>query len=79
MTAVLKSGWLSMGPKTMEFEDNFAGTSLMRVKRRGLIRNALLCAAGQQARELIPLMRKLLTDDDTLIAETASWCLNQFK
>ena len=58
-----------------EFTQIFAGTPIMRAKRRGLIRNACVVAGNLRLKELIPQLQKLTQSDDTMIAEHAKWAL----
>ncbi len=60
-----------------EFTARFAGSPLMRVKRRGLIRNAAIAAANTGAVELIPRLRELANDTDEIISIHAQWALDQ--
>jgi len=60
-----------------EFTRRFAGSPLMRAGRRGLIRNACVVAANNDARELLPRLRELAADEDDLIAEHASWAVRR--
>lgn len=68
-----------------EFKKLFAGTPLMRAKRRGLLRNACVVAGNlmrddsqsntTSTRTLLPLLQTLAHDNDPLIAEHAQWAL----
>ncbi len=60
-----------------EFHNRFAGTPLMRAGRVGMIRNACVVAANVGAVELVPRLRRLAIDPDPIIAEHASWALEQ--
>ncbi len=61
----------------LEFTARFAGTPLMRAKRRGLLRNACVVAANREARELLPLLRRRAQDHDAIIAEHARWAVER--
>ena len=56
-----------------EFTERFAGSPLMRAKRRRLLRNACIAAANLGARSLIARLRELARDEDEIIAEHAAW------
>lgn len=70
-----------------QFEKLFAGTPLMRAKRRGLLRNACVVAGNllrndsqlhtTAAQTLLPLLQNLTQSEDKLIAEHARWAMNQ--
>ncbi|MEX2444787.1 MAG: tRNA epoxyqueuosine(34) reductase QueG [Alkalispirochaeta sp.] len=60
-----------------EFTARFAGSPVMRAKRRGLIRNACIAAANTDAVELIPRLQSLAQDADEIIAIHAQWALDQ--
>ncbi len=60
-----------------EFTQIFAGTPIMRAKRRGLIRNACVVAGNLGLKELVPQLQKLTQSDDPMIAEHAAWAIQQ--
>ncbi|MFW5695527.1 MAG: tRNA epoxyqueuosine(34) reductase QueG [Alkalispirochaeta sp.] len=60
-----------------EFTARFAGSPLMRAKRRGLVRNACIAAANTGAVELVPRLRVLADDVDEIIAIHARWAVDQ--
>lgn len=61
-----------------EFLSRFAGTPIMRTKRRGLIRNACVVAGNSGDKTLIPFLENLIQDEsDDMINEHALWALNQ--
>lgn len=51
----------------------FAGSPVLRAKRRGLVRNACIAAANIGARELLPRVRNLTGDADPVVAAAAVW------
>jgi len=53
----------------------FAGSPLMRAKRSGLVRNACVVAANNGAAELLPILRRLTSDGDSVVAEHAAWAV----
>ena len=59
-----------------EFAARFAGTPLMRAKRRGLVRNACVAAGNSGRAELLAPLRALLAaETDQLIVEHAAWAV----
>lgn len=60
-----------------QFVEKFAGSPLMRAKRIGLIRNACIVAANNNATKLLPKLKLLSTDPDPIISEHALWAYNQ--
>jgi epoxyqueuosine reductase len=59
-----------------EFQERFAGTPLMRAKRRGLLRNACVVAGNSGDRSLLPVLEKLVeNEDDEMIREHAEWAI----
>jgi epoxyqueuosine reductase len=62
-----------------EFTEKFAGTPLMRAKRRGLIRNACVVAGNGCNRSLIPYLQKIAEKDDGMLKEHAEWGINRLK
>ena len=63
-----------------EFAERFAGTPLMRAKRRGLLRNACIVAGNSGDKSLIPYLKKLVKrEDDEMLKEHADWAIGQLK
>ncbi len=64
------------------FEKKFAGSPLMRAKRRGLIRNACVVAgnlSATDAQSLIPELKKIASGKDEMLAEHARWALKKLR
>ncbi len=59
------------------FKRTFSGTSLLRTKRSGIIRNAILILVDRKDTRAIAPLQKLLHDPDEVIRETAIWGLGQ--
>lgn len=59
-----------------EFLEKFAGSPVMRAKRRGLVRNACIVAGNSGDKSLIPYLKALLDDND-IIASHAKWAINR--
>lgn len=61
-----------------EFLEKFAGTPLMRAKRRGLLRNACVVAGNSGNKSFIPCLEKLIErEKDEMLKEHARWAVNQ--
>ncbi len=56
-----------------EVRERYAGSPLLRAKRRGLVRNACIAAANAGAMELLPRIDALRGDEDPVVAQTAEW------
>lgn len=76
--------WLSLSDvlrlRTPEaFKARFAGTSLLRAKRSGLVRNACVVAAHRGATERVreELIDTLRSDPDPVVRTHAAWALKQ--
>lgn len=57
------------------FKARFAGTPLLRPKRRGLLRNACVAAGNSRDPSLRPALEKLLADPEPLLRDHAAWAL----
>ena len=70
-----------LGIKTDEdFLARFAGTPLMRAKRRGLLRNACVAAGNSGNADLLPLLQDIIQDEaDAMLSEHAQWAADQIK
>ncbi|MCL4506573.1 MAG: DUF1730 domain-containing protein [Chloroflexi bacterium] len=58
------------------FNARFKGTSLMRAKRRGILRNACVAAANWGSPEALAPLERLLKDEEPLIREHAAWAIS---
>lgn len=47
----------------------------MRIKRRGLLRNACVAAGNWGSDEALPALRRLLDDEEPLVREHAAWAI----
>ncbi len=62
------------------FLKRFAGTPLMRAKRRGLLRNACVVAGNSGQPELIPALESVRDgESDEMLREHAEWAIDQLK
>jgi epoxyqueuosine reductase len=59
------------------FRARFRDTPLWRPRRRGILRNAAICAANARDTSAVPALIALLDDPDPLIRGAAAWALGQ--
>jgi epoxyqueuosine reductase len=64
--------WLA-GMTAEEFRETFRGSAVRRAKRRGLRRNAVLAMGNTGDESFGPLLERLKTDEDPVVAESAQW------
>jgi epoxyqueuosine reductase len=57
------------------FLARFAGSPIMRAKRRGLVRNACVVAGNIGDTSLLEPLREVAEDDDEMLREHASWAI----
>jgi len=62
-----------------EFRRRFRGTALKRTKRRGLVRNAALIVGNRGDRSALPLLERLLSDPEPVIAEASAWAMERIR
>jgi epoxyqueuosine reductase len=62
-------------PDDAAVRERFAGSPLLRAKRRGLVRNACIVAANLGAREMLPRLHILANDTDEVVREHAAWAV----
>jgi epoxyqueuosine reductase len=65
--------------KTDEFRETFRGSPVKRAKLQGLRRNALIATGNSGERKFIPILEKLLADEDNVIVEAAGWAMEKLK
>ena len=61
------------------FVQRFAGTPLMRPKRRGLLRNACVALGNSGLPEALPALRGALQDPEPLVREHAEWAIRRIE
>ncbi|HMJ90620.1 MAG TPA: tRNA epoxyqueuosine(34) reductase QueG [Candidatus Acidoferrum sp.] len=61
------------------FKAKFAGTPILRTKRRGLLRNVCVALGNMGDVRAIPALEKALHDSEPLIREHAQWALDQIR
>jgi len=60
-----------------QFTARFGGSPVHRTGRAGLVRNACLVAANTHRRDLVPLLRPLVEDEDPGVSDAARWALDR--
>lgn len=60
-----------------EFLKKFAGSPLMRAKRRGLVRNACVAAGNLMDKSLLPHLKECLKDEEPIIVGHAKWAIEK--
>jgi epoxyqueuosine reductase len=65
-------GWLAE-ISAEEFGQTFRGSPVRRAKRAGLRRNAIIAMGNSGERRFVPLLEKLASDEDEVVAESAAW------
>jgi epoxyqueuosine reductase len=61
------------------FKQRFAGTPIVRSKRRGLLRNVCVALGNVGGPEALPALEKASKDVEQLIAEHAQWAITQIQ
>jgi epoxyqueuosine reductase len=61
------------------FKRRFAGTPLLRTKRRGLLRNVCVALGNVGNESALPALEKAALDSEPLIAEHARWAIDQIQ
>ena len=59
------------------FRSMFAGSPIKRIGRGRMVRNAAIAAGNSGDAGLVPVLERLVSDDDAVVAEAASWALAQ--
>jgi epoxyqueuosine reductase len=62
-----------------EFRGKFRGSPIRRTKRTGLRRNAAIAMGNSRDRRFLPMLRKLATDEDSIVAESAMWAIERLE
>ncbi len=61
------------------FQRRFAGTPIMRAKRRGFLRNVCVALGNVGGEAVLPALQRAAANEEPLIAEHASWAIAQIK
>ena len=59
------------------FRQLFAGSPIKRIGRDRMVRNAAIAAGNSGQPKLIPLLRRLVSDPNPIVAEAAAWALGK--
>ena len=59
------------------FKRRFAGTPMLRTKRRGILRNVCVALGNSGDPAALPALRRAASDPEPLIAEHATWAIEQ--
>lgn len=62
-----------------EFKSRFAGSPILRTKRRGLLRNVCVALGNVGSRNDLPALARAAADPEPLIAEHARWAIAQIE
>ena len=68
-----------LGIDQSEFDRRFRHTPLRRAKRTGLVRNACIALGNIGNREALPSLEKIAAGSDNLLAEHASWAMQEIE
>lgn len=61
------------------FKHRFAGTPLLRTRRRGILRNVCVAIGNTGDTTALPALERAATDVEPLIAEHARWAIDEIK
>ena len=61
------------------FKSRFAGSPILRTKRRGLLRNVCVALGNTGDVSTLPALEKSSRDSEPLIAEHARWAILEIK
>ena len=59
------------------FRKVFAGSPIKRIGRGRMVRNAAIAAGNSGRAELVPVLERLIADEDPVVAEAAQWALGR--
>jgi len=61
------------------FKKRFAGTPMLRTKRRGILRNVCVALGNTADRRALPALQRALHDPEPLVREHAEWAIAQIE
>ena len=64
---------------TVGFKQRFAGTPILRTKRRGFLRNVCVALGNKGDRTVLPALKRASEDVEPLIAEHAAWAIREIE
>ena len=59
------------------FRKVFAGSPIKRIGRGRMVRNAAIAAGNSGRADLVPILERLVDDEDPVVSEAASWALGR--
>jgi epoxyqueuosine reductase len=59
------------------FRERFRGTALLRAKRRGLLRNAILVLGNRLDAAALPALKRAVADPDPVVRDAAQWAVQR--
>jgi epoxyqueuosine reductase len=62
-----------------EFRERFHGSAVRRAKGSGLRRNAVIAMGNSGDSNFLPLLQKLKSDEDEVVADSAEWAANRLQ
>ncbi|HSY42768.1 MAG TPA: tRNA epoxyqueuosine(34) reductase QueG, partial [Candidatus Acidoferrum sp.] len=62
-----------------QFKARFAGSPVLRTKRRGLLRNVCVALGNTGDKSALPALEKALQDSEPLIVEHARWAISEIE
>ena len=62
-----------------QFKAKFAGSPILRTKRRGLLRNVCVALGNCGDKRALPALERAATDKEPLVAEHARWAMEQIQ
>ncbi len=69
--------WLALDEKS--FQQKFAGSPILRAKRRGFLRNVCVVLGNIGNESALPALEKAARDPEPLIAEHARWAMDEIR
>jgi epoxyqueuosine reductase len=61
------------------FKSRFAGSPILRTKRRGFLRNVCVALGNTGDQSTLPYLQKAAVDKEPLIAEHAQWAMREIE
>ncbi len=61
------------------FEGYFSNSAIKRTKRSGLFRNIIVAMGNSQDKQYLPLLKKLLTEEDSIVKNHVEWAIKKLK
>ena len=62
-----------------EFNQMFRGTPIKRAKYQGMLRNAAIAMGNSGERRFVPILERLASGNDPVVAEHADWALQRLR